>query len=92
MHLMSLVQEVAFERMDERLARFLLQEAEKMPGVYHPVEMSHEEFADHLGTAREVISRILEQFAQEGLIKMERRLVHIREPEGLRKWLRSSLE
>ncbi|RME41497.1 MAG: Crp/Fnr family transcriptional regulator [Deltaproteobacteria bacterium] len=82
--LMLLVSEVGFGRMDLRLARFLLQEAEKQPGQFHPVPLSHEEIALHLGTAREVVSRLLHQFADEGLIRLERRRISLVHPESLR--------
>lgn len=80
---MRLVEEVAFRRMDERLADFLLKEAERARGTYHAVAMSHEQIADHLGTAREVISRLLSQFKDDGLVTLGRRSVRITDPAKL---------
>jgi CRP/FNR family transcriptional regulator len=82
---MQLVEEVAFRRMDERLAVFLLKEAERSPGTYHPVAMSHEQIATHLGTAREVVSRLLSQLEGDGLVRLGRRRVHITSPQELRR-------
>lgn len=81
--LMMLVSEVNFGRMDQRLARFLYEESEKHPGEFHPISLSHEQIALHLGTAREVISRLLHQFADEGLIKLERRRISLLKTEEL---------
>jgi CRP/FNR family transcriptional regulator len=80
---MTLVEEVAFRKMDQRLAAFLLRESSGGPGLYRPVEMSHEQIAGHLGTAREVVSRILSQFEEDGLIALERRRVRIADPAKL---------
>ncbi|PLX98821.1 MAG: transcriptional regulator [Desulfuromonas sp.] len=73
--IMVLVEEVAFRRMDERLAAFLLEKGIVSPGVFKPIEMSHEEIASHLGTAREVVSRVLQQFVDDGLVHLERKKV-----------------
>lgn len=86
---MTLVEEVAFRRMDERLAAFLLHASAKSAGLYHPVTMTHEEIAAHLGTAREVVSRLLSQFETDGLIALERRMVRIADPERLKRVARA---
>ena len=75
--LMLLIEEVAFRKMDERLAAFLLREAEISPGVFQPVQMTHEELAAELGTVREVVSRLLHQFAEEGSVTLERGRVRV---------------
>jgi CRP/FNR family transcriptional regulator len=65
--LIGLVQEVSQRHVDRRLARFLAERAGQ------PIEMTHQEIAAELGTAREVVSRLLKQFAGEGLVAIERR-------------------
>jgi CRP/FNR family transcriptional regulator len=65
--LISLVQEVSQRQVDRRLARFLSDRAAA------PIVMTHQEIASELGTAREVVSRLLKQFAGEGLVEIERR-------------------
>jgi CRP/FNR family transcriptional regulator, anaerobic regulatory protein len=65
--LIGLVQEVSRRQVDRRLARFLSERAES------PIEMTHQEIAAEIGTAREVVSRLLKQFAGEGLVTLERR-------------------
>ncbi len=45
--------------------------------------MSHQEIAAELGTAREVVSRLLKQFEAEGLVRLERRQIILTEPARL---------
>lgn len=75
-HLLELIERVASRRFDERLARLLLSKG-------NPVNTTHEQLADELGTVREVISRILKDFEAEGLIKLERGQIRILDPESL---------
>lgn len=69
-HLMTLIDDVAFRRVDQRLAsRLLLTE--------NPVLVTHQTLADELGTTREVISRTLEAFQDEGLLRLGRKRIEI---------------
>ena len=83
-HLMLLVDDVAFKKVDERLAHFILREAARDPVALYPIQMSHDEIASQLGTAREVVSRLLATFETDGLIRSERRLVRVKDVAGLR--------
>jgi CRP/FNR family transcriptional regulator len=65
---MAIVDEVAFRRMDARLASFLLEQAR----VQNPMRITHQQVAAELGSSREVISRLLEDFAARGLIRSSR--------------------
>jgi CRP/FNR family transcriptional regulator len=65
---MELVDEVAFRRMDVRLAAFVLSRA-RLAGTFRT---THQEIASELGTSREVISRLLEDLAREGVIRTAR--------------------
>lgn len=69
--LMTLVAEVAFRRVDQRLAKFLLDDASG------EVRLSHEQIATNLGTAREVVSRLLENFRDDGWISVDRRRISV---------------
>jgi CRP/FNR family transcriptional regulator, anaerobic regulatory protein len=73
------VEEVAFGRMDARLARFL---AETDPPA-STLHLTHQEIASELGTAREVISRILKDFEKEGLIGLARGQINLLDRSGL---------
>jgi CRP/FNR family transcriptional regulator len=78
-HLILLVEEVAFGRIDGRLAQRLL-ELRNDAGV---VEATHQVLAAELGTAREVVSRQLKEFERRGWIALQRGRVEIISPEPL---------
>lgn len=78
--LIGLVQEVSQRHVDRRLARFLAERAAS------PIEMTHQEIAAEIGTAREVVSRLLKQFAAEGLVSIERRHVVVTDAARLRQF------
>ena len=69
---MSLVEEVTFQRMDERVARFLEENFEKSSGTQTVLLLTHEKIASQLGTAREVVSRLLKEFERVGAIRLSR--------------------
>jgi CRP/FNR family transcriptional regulator len=75
--LIGLVQEVSQRQVDRRLARFLADRATA------PITLTHQEIAAELGTAREVVSRLLKQFAGEGLVVIERRNIMVAAPDRL---------
>ena len=78
--LIGLVQEVSKRQVDRRLARFLAERAAT------PIAMTHQEIAAELGTAREVVSRLLKQFAGDGLVAIERRHILVVDPGRLRQF------
>ena len=61
------IQDLLFTRLDKRLALFLLKQEKN-----NEITLTHEQIANHLGTAREVISRTLKKFEKEELIKLSR--------------------
>jgi CRP/FNR family transcriptional regulator len=76
---MAVVDEVVFKRMDRRVASLLLDQAK----VQNPMRVTHQEIAAELGSSREVISRILEDFSKEELIESGRGTVEVLDFEGL---------
>jgi CRP/FNR family transcriptional regulator len=76
---MAIVDEVAFKRMDRRLASLLLNQAK----LQNPTRTTHQELAAELGSSREVISRILEDFSREGLIESGRGIIEILDFEAM---------
>jgi len=66
----ELVEEVAFRRVDERLGRWLSEASAASPAGR--VAATHQSLADHLGTSREVVSRILKDWEQRGLLSISR--------------------
>ena len=75
---MSLVEEIAFRRMDERLARRLLEMLQPEDAAKNGVEITHAEVAADLGTAREVVSRLLKDFERQGAIQLSRGRIMLR--------------
>jgi len=73
------VDEVVFKRMDRRVASWLLNQAK----VQNPMRVTHQEIAAELGSSREVISRILEDFSKEGLIESGRGTIEVLDIEGM---------
>ena len=76
---MATVEEVAFRRMDERLVTFLLQRL----GQSDSIQITHQEIAAELGSSREVISRILEDFSALGMISVSRGTIKLLDREAL---------
>jgi len=68
--LMQLVEEVAFRKLDQRLAALLLARAPLIHG-------SHQQLADELGSVREIVSRLLKQFEERGWIRLARERVEV---------------
>jgi CRP/FNR family transcriptional regulator, anaerobic regulatory protein len=77
---MTILDEVVFQRMDARIAAFLLTKAK----MGSRIQITHQEIAAELGTSREVVSRILEGFASAGLISAARGELEMLDPDGLR--------
>lgn len=77
--LMAVVDEVVFQRMDRRVASWLLARAnaQVQPGLPAVIRTTHQEIAAELGSSREVISRILEDFSRTGLIEAGRGSIEI---------------
>ena len=76
--LMQLIEEVAFRKLDQRLAGLLL-------GKGRLLHTTHQQLADELGSVREIVSRLLKGFADQGLVKLGREQVEILDAAGLRR-------
>lgn len=68
--IMWVMQQILFMSMDRRLAVFLLDEISKTKNDI--VKLTHEQIAKYMGSAREVVSRMLKYFSSEGLISFSR--------------------
>jgi CRP/FNR family transcriptional regulator, anaerobic regulatory protein len=73
---MELVEEVAFRRLDARLARLLVQRGPVVQG-------SQQRLADELGSVREIVSRLLRGFEERGWVELGRERVTVRDPRAL---------
>lgn len=76
---MAVVDEVVFKRMDRRVAAWLLKQAR----AENPMRITHQEIAAELGSSREVISRILEDFSKAELIEAGRGTLAVLDFNGL---------
>jgi len=78
--LMELIDGVVFQGLDHRLAQLLLERAR---GPERVVALTHEQLATALGTAREVVSRLLAKLARTGAVRLARGHIDVLEPEAL---------
>jgi CRP/FNR family transcriptional regulator len=76
--LMQLIEEVAFRKLDQRLAALLL-------GKGRLLHTTHQQLADELGSVREIVSRLLKSFADQGLVRLGREQIEIIAPAELRR-------
>lgn len=75
------IEQVLWKSMDKRVAAFLLEEA--AIEATNTLKITHEAIANHLGTHREVITRMLRYFQSEGLVRLSRGAVEIMDEKKL---------
>lgn len=78
---MWLLEQIMWKSMDKRIASFLLTEA-SIEGT-NTLKITHEMIANHLGTHREVVTRMLRYFQSDGLVKLTRGTVEILDEDKL---------
>lgn len=78
--LMALVDAIVTHRLDQRLAARLLAHRLETGDSF---AVTHQQLADELGTIREVVTRVLKHFSDEGWIMIERGAIRIRDAAGL---------
>ena len=78
---MWVMQQLVFMSMDRRLAIFLSDEISRTGE--NTVTMTHDQLARHLGTAREVVSRVLKHMAADGLLEVSRGGIRIKDKPAL---------
>lgn len=76
--MMQLVEEVAFQKLDRRLAGLLLRREADL-------KVSHQELAHELGTVREMVTRVVNSFADQGLVRPGRGRIEILDRQGLKR-------
>jgi len=70
--MMALIEEITFGKMDERIAHYLLEKFTGEGTYLRSIHVTHEQIADELGTAREVVSRLLKEFEKSGALELGR--------------------
>lgn len=73
--LLDVVNAVAFKKMDERILNFIKKKCELTGSTL--LYVTHEQLANELGTARTVISRLLKQMEEEGMVKLGRNKIEL---------------
>jgi CRP/FNR family transcriptional regulator, anaerobic regulatory protein len=76
--LMALVEAVAFHKLDRRLAAALL-------GRGRVVALTHQQLADELGSVREIVTRVLRGFADQGWVQSTRGAIEVLDAAALRR-------
>jgi CRP/FNR family transcriptional regulator len=76
--MMALVEAVAFHKLDRRVASALL-------GRGRVVSLTHQQLADELGSVREIVTRVLRNFADQGMIRSSRGAIEVLDAVGLRR-------
>lgn len=82
---MWLMEQILWKSQDKRLAAFLLEEDALEHG--QPLHITHETIANHLGTAREVVTRLLRYFQSEGMVSLSRGVIRLLDREQLERLL-----
>lgn len=80
---MWLMEQIMWKSFDKRLAEFLVEES--LVEGSDTLIITHEKIANHMGSAREVITRMLKYFQDEGLVRLTRGSIEIIDEKGLRK-------
>ena len=80
--LMWLMEQIMWKSFDKRLAKFLLEECDLEES--DSLKITHEKIANHMGTAREVVTRMLRYFQSEGMIRLTRGTVDLKDKKQLR--------
>ena len=75
------MQQILFISFDKRLAAFLFDESNRSNSL--DIKMTHEQIAQNLNSAREVVSRMLNYFAKEGYVSLSRGQIHIIDKQSL---------
>lgn len=78
---MWLMEQILWDSMDKRLAAYLLEQSRLQGGIR--LTVTHEQIARDLGTAREVVTRMLRYVKDEGFVSLARSCVEITDKDGL---------
>ena len=78
---MWLIEQIMWKSLDKRLAEFLLEEI-SIEGT-EKLKITHETIANHLGSHREVMTRMLKYFQNEGMVKLSRGMIEITDAQKL---------
>lgn len=78
---MWLIEQIMWKSFDKRLAAFLIEESNIEESL--TLKITHEAVGNHMGSPREVVTRMLKYFADEGLVTLSRGTIAITDPQRL---------
>lgn len=81
--ILKIVDDLLVKRVDVRIASFLMESGD----IFN---MSHEDVANHIGSSREVVSRILKHMQADGIVDLKRKTILIKDTEQLKSLILSS--
>jgi CRP/FNR family transcriptional regulator len=81
---MWIMEQALFVSFDKRLASFLLEQMNINES--RTLVITHEKIANHMGTAREVVTRMLKYFQSEGLVSLKRGAIEILDQKKMEQW------
>lgn len=90
--LVSMVEELSFFQVTNRLARLISQLPEEQLEGQTQQRITQDQLAARLGTVREVVARSLRELERSGAIQVNRRQIQITDPEALSEWVQSPCE
>ena len=76
------MEQILWKRQDRRLAAFLLEESALEESSL--LRITHDKIANHLGTAREVVTRMLRYLQSEGMVRLSRGAIELTDWDRLR--------
>lgn len=79
---MLVMQPILFDKLDKRLALFLINECKKLEN--NEIRMTQEEIAKNIGSTREVVTRMLNKFEAKGLIELSRKRIVVKDIDKLK--------
>ena len=82
---MHAIEGILFSSIEKRLAGFLLEESDRVGSDM--IRVTHDQIARNIGSAREVVSRMLKVFHDDGLVELGRGYIVIINEKGLEKFL-----
>jgi CRP/FNR family transcriptional regulator len=86
----TLIEEILFRKMDQRLAEFLIKTFDNQGKPKRVIQMTQEQIASEMGTAREVINRLLKEFERVEAIESSRGRILLRNESILKEYFQST--
>lgn len=80
----SLLDNLKCKKLEKRLAEYLVSQTSQQEYVPAVIKLTHESLASELGSAREVVSRLLRKFERKGIVELTRGRIYVNNTEALK--------